>query len=163
MLNEKQLGDALLHWTSAQSTAPGDPANILQRVLDRDRRRVRSLTIAAALLWLAAVAGIPLFFALYVTFILPKADAVLREMITHKDGLDPQRLAQAAHVTLLATSKLGILLVTGSVLTLLLAAWATVALVFTTRRATLRQVNANLAEIAARLRQPPPPSAPSDS
>lgn len=156
MLNERQLGDALLNWSSAAGApAPDDPSNVLRRVLRRDRRRVRRLAVAAAVLWLAAVAGIPLFFALYATFILPKADAVLRETITHDRGLDPHHLAEAAHAVLLAASKLGILLVTGSVLTLLLAAWATVALVFTARRATLRQVNANLAEIAAQLRPPP--------
>ena len=48
--------------------------------------------------------------------------------------------------------KLSIVLVSGSVLVLLLAAWATVMLVFASRRATLRQVNANLVEIAARLK-----------
>jgi hypothetical protein len=158
-MNEKELGDALLRFTPAGPTLgnPGDPAFLLGRVLDRDRRRVRMLTGATILLWIVAAAGIPLFFVLYVTFIQPKAVDVLQEIITHRRGYPVPELANTANQVLFITLKLGIVLVTGSVFTLLLAACATVMLVFAARRATLRQVNANLAEISEQLRRAQPP------
>ena len=166
-MNEKELRDALLSW-AAQSGPSAAPDQTLARVLSRDRRRVRLLATATAVLWLLAAGGIPMFFALYMNFIFPKVEAVLHEMITHDRHTDPAALDRAAHITLLATSKLGILLVTASVLALLLAACGTLLLVFASRRATLRQVNANLTQIATHLRPPssgpaapPPPKSPS--
>ena len=153
-MNEKQLGDALLRWAST-GPALTDPQQLVDRVLRRDRRRVRILAAVTVLLWVIAAGGIPLFFALFMAFIFPKADDVVREMITHRRGGDPQQLASAAHAVLLAIAKLSVVLVTGSVLALLLAAVGTVMLVFAARRATLRQVNANLTAIAERMRKDP--------
>jgi hypothetical protein len=51
------------------------------------------------------------------------------------------------------TAKLSIILVCGSVAALLLAAGATIWLVFATRRTTIREVNANLTAIADQLRR----------
>ena len=150
-MNEKELREALLKW-AAKTTPAGGPADIVERVLARDRRRVRLLAVVTAVLWVVAAGGIPLFFAVFMNFIYPKMETVLREMITHHDGLTPGQLENAAHTVLMATSKLSIVLVTGSVLTLLLAACGTMLLVFASRRATLRQVNANLAEIAELIR-----------
>src|SRR5436190_1404287 len=147
-MNEKDVGDALLRWAGSVA----DPDETIRRVLRRDHRRVRRLAGATAALWPFAVAGIPLFFGLFAYFILPKANLVLREMITHDQGYTPEHLTRVAEVLLLSTAKLGILLVSGSVLVLLLAAWATVGLVFASRRATLRQVNANLLKIESQLR-----------
>ena len=157
-MNEKELGDALLRWTPAPAPS-AEPGELLRRVLQRDQRRVRRLTIATVLLWLLAVLLIPLYFTFFALFILPKANWVMQETITHKSGIDPQRLASDAQIVLQVTARIGIGVVSGSVITLLLAAWATVALVFAARRSTLRQVNANLTEIAEQIRrlQPTPP------
>jgi hypothetical protein len=151
-MNEKELGDALLRWSPAPAPS-AEPGELVRRVLQRDRRRVRNLTIATVVLWLLAVLLIPLYFTFFALFILPKANWVMQETITHKAGIDPQRLAYDAQMVLQVTARIGIGVVTGSVITLLLAAWATVALVFAARRATLRQVNANLTEIADQIRR----------
>jgi hypothetical protein len=150
-MNEKELREALLTW-AAKTSSTAEPEQTVARVLARDRRRVRMLAAATAILWVIAAGGIPLFFAMFMNFIFPKIEHVLREMITHRDNLEPARLAEAAHTVLLAASKLSILLVSGSVIALLLAACGTLMLVFALRRATLRQVNANLAEIAEQIR-----------
>lgn len=155
-MNEKELGEALLRWAATGPNNLSDPTLLVQQVLRSDRRRVRRLAVATVVLWILAAGGIPLFFGLFMAFIFPKTEQILREMITHQDGLDPQQLSNAAHVVLQAATKLSIVLVTGSVLALLLAACGTVALVFAARRATLRQVNASLAEIAERMRRTPP-------
>lgn len=152
-MNEKELGEALLKWAATGTPRPPDAGDTVNRVLARDRRRVRALAALTVLLWILAAAGIPLFFSLFVVFLLPKVDEVVLEMITHHRGTDPQRLAAVAHEVLLAVSKLSILLVSGSVLTLLLAAFGTVWLVFASRRATLRQVNASLAAIVEQMRK----------
>ena len=152
-MNEKELGDALLKWAATGSPRPPDAGEMVNRVLTRDRRRVRTLAALTVLLWVVAAAGIPLFFSLFVVFLLPKVDEVFLEMITHHNHTEPQHLAAVTHQLLMAISKLSILLVCGSVLTLLLAAFGTVRLVFASRRATLRQVNANLAAIADQMRK----------
>jgi hypothetical protein len=150
-MNEKELREALLKWAAKTGPITG-PAETVARVLTRDRRQVRLLAVATAVLWIVAAGGIPLFFAVFMNFIYPKMEKVLREMITHQDGLTPAQLEYNAHMLLMAASKLSVVLVTGSVMTLLLAAGGTMVLVFASRRATLRQVNANLAEIAELIR-----------
>jgi hypothetical protein len=152
-MNEKELGDALLGWSTVPRPPSAEADELVRRVLQRDRRRVRRLTIATVLLWLLAVLLIPLYFTFFAVWILPKANWVMQEMITHKAGIDPPRLAYDAQMVLQVTARIGIAVVTGSVVTVLLAAWATVALVFAARRATLRQVNANLTEIAEQIRR----------
>ena len=160
MMNEKQMGEALLHWVASAGGPPGDPRQVVQGVLRRDRRRVRLLAIITILLWTVAAGGIPLFFALFMAFIFPKADRVLHDITLRPPGTDPQRLADAAHIVLLAAAKLSVVFVTGSIVALLLAAVGTVMLVFAARRATLRQVNANLAEIAGKMRPSSPEGPP---
>ena len=150
-MNEKELREALLKW-AARTNPVSESAETVSRVLARDRGRVRLLAAVTAVLWIVAAGGIPAFFAVFMGFIFPKMDAVLAEMITHQRGMDPARLADSAHMVLLAASKLSVVVVSGSVLTLLLAAGGTMMLVFASKRATLRQVNANLAEIAELIR-----------
>jgi hypothetical protein len=95
---------------------------------------------------------------LFCNWVLPKLVQVAHEVITHQDGVEPRQLADTADMLARVTLKLSIVLVTGSVLALLLAGAATVGLVFATRRATLREVNANLAEIAEQLKRLRPPA-----
>jgi hypothetical protein len=160
-MNEKQLGEALLHWDASAGRPPGDPQQLIESVLRRDRRRVHFLAAATVMLWIIAAGGIPLFFAMFMLFICPKIDQLTHDVILRPPGSDPRSLAEVAHMLLLATSKLSIVLVTGSIISLLLAAVGTVMLVFAARRTTLRQVNANLAEIATRMRESGRGSSPS--
>jgi hypothetical protein len=152
-MNERELGDALLKMSGSLSQS--DSEQLIQRLLQRDRRRLRILAAVAAILWFVAVAGIPLFFTLFTVYLLPKTDVILREMITHQQHLPPEQLVDLAHTLLISTAKLCIALVGLSVLIFLLAAWATVFLVFASQRATLGHVNTNLARIDEQLKRIP--------
>jgi hypothetical protein len=104
-------------------------------------------------LWAIAAVGIPLFTGIFVEFVLPKYNWVMQEIITHKEGASPTEMLEASQKINDVTAKLGIVLVCGSIGALLMAASSTIWLVFATRRSTLREVNANLAEIAAQLKR----------
>ena len=147
-MNEKDLGNALLKWHAGQESLQVDPQKLVASVLERDRRRVRWLTAGTIVLWTIAALGIPLFTAIFVEFVLPRYNWVMQEMITHQEGADPKDMLNASNKIMFVTAKLGISLVCGSVGALLLAAGAPIWLVFATRRATLREVNANLAAIS---------------
>src|SRR4051794_31022274 len=101
-MNERELGDALLKWSASQGGSPTEPrpGEMIDRVLTRDRRRVRLLAFVTATLWLIAVAGIPLFFAMYATFILPKANQITREMFLHEGKLSNEELARVSQQVL---------------------------------------------------------------
>src|SRR5690349_373734 len=125
-MNERELGEALLRWSPAPAPS-AEPGEMVQRVLQRDQRRVRRLTIATVLLWLVALVLIPLYFTFFALFILPKANWVMQKTILHQADVEPALLASDAQTVLQVTARIGIAVVTASVITLLLAAWATVA------------------------------------
>lgn len=154
-MNEKQLGDALLHFDATtddgRSLASPDPRVLTANVLDRDRRRVRRLAAITALFWLLATAAVPVFFWLLWVFVHPKLERVAANIATQKDIPPPvlgNVVYQMGHVILL----LGTILFTTTVVASLLAGLSTLMLVFAARRATLRQINANLAQVAQDVR-----------
>ena len=152
-MTDKELGEALLKWDSHNRASGADVREQVHKVLRRDQQRTRLLTIATVVLWFLAAIGIPLFYFLFCELVLPKFLQFMQELITHRDRVDPNVLAGAANAIFAATLRIGILTVSASVAALLLAAGGTVWLVFATRRATLREVNANLAAVAEQLRQ----------
>jgi hypothetical protein len=152
-MNEKELGRALLSWDARGPAPTMDPQKLVASVLARDKRRVRLLTAATIALWTLSAVGIPLFTYVLVFYIWPASNALMQEVITHQRGIEPQDLEKSWFALTAFTAKASILLVSGSVIAFLLAAGATIWLVFATRRATLREVNANLAEIAEQLRR----------
>jgi hypothetical protein len=97
--------------------------------------------------------GIPLFSYFLIEYILPKYNWLMQEIISHKEGATTEDLLGTSQVLTAITSKMGVVLVCGSVAALVAAAGATIWLVFASRRATLREVNANLAEISVQLRR----------
>jgi hypothetical protein len=156
-MTDKELGDALLKWDAGKYASGADVQGQVANVLRRDVRKVRRLTIGTVVLWIVAAVGVPLFFFLFCQLVMPKVVELQQEVITHRKGTDPQTLANAARLISDVTLKMGILLVTASVGALLLAGGCTVWLVFATRRATLREVNANLAAVAEHLKRLPTP------
>ncbi len=146
-MNEKDLGDALLKWDARGQMPEVDPQKLVARVLAQDRRRVRWLAGATIILWTLSAVGIPAFTCFLVVYIWPAYDALMEEIITHRKGISPELLVEISRITTAATAQMSIILACGSVTALLLAAGATIWLVFATRRATLREVNANLAEV----------------
>ena len=159
-MTDKELGEAILKLDARVRPPEIDAHEQVTRLLSRDRRQIRLLTIATIVLWVFAAIGIPIFFFLFCQLVLPKFQGLLQEVITHKEEVAPDVLANAAHILFGVTLKMGILSVIASVAALLLAGSSTVWLVFATRRATLREVNLNLAAIADQLKRlPSPPTA----
>lgn len=153
-MNERELGKQLLDGVDA---AP-DVAALTQRVLQRDRRRVALLAGACVVAWMAVVmlpwaTTLPML-AKVVEFQLATeeraggsggaAQAVATAPTT---GGVPGSTREMFHIVKQAT----VLTFVNSLISMFVAAVFTVSLVVVSRRATLRQVNARLAEISAHL------------
>ena len=138
--------------TAPAAIPPADAAALAAEIFRRDRARMRNLAILTIALWLLAALLIPSIF-------LPLAAQVVK---THDE------LNQAAGAGKALTAA-DVLAVTGPLLqytikvtlasffmaitAAILASITSIALALTIRRATLRQVSANLAEISEQLRQ----------
>jgi hypothetical protein len=153
-MNESELGRHLLNFGASGDPRP-DPHDLTHKVLQRDRSRVKFLAWATALLWILAAGGMLSVIYLFFEYLVPRLHWIARE---------PERFQQAQdrEVWVVIGEWVGLVL-GGSFVALLVAALATVLLVLATRRATLRQINANLSAIAEQLRQlqqglSPPPS-----
>jgi hypothetical protein len=147
-MNEKEFGRALLN-LDAVTRPPSDTRALTDRVLARDRRRVRVLTWLTGGTWLLVAVTI-LCMLVIIGFILPALaklkDPAYQARITPaqreqiQSGLD-KGLTMCMVVTIFTVGALS------------LAGLCTLGLVVATRRATLRQVNANLVEITEQLKQ----------
>jgi hypothetical protein len=180
-MNETELGRALLTLDAA-SRSPADTRALTDRILTRDRRRVRVLTWLTVGTWLVA-AALVLFLLVMFGLMLP-AMAKVRDDDGQKrftpgpaapapqpaavpaDDKGQNRLTPAQREQmrddLEVAFKMSSIIITFTVGALTLAGLCTLWLVLATRRATLRQVNANLVEITEQLkqlRQGLPPSA----
>jgi hypothetical protein len=148
-VTENELGRALLNLDVGPPPAP-DPRALARRLVDRDRRRVRWVAGMAGFFWVLTAAGIVCWYPFYVMYIAPR----LRSY-----GAGRAKLAQDWDAwALLGEWAAGWM--TACVISLLLAGASTVWLVLLSRRATLRQINASLAEICEQLKRVPPAPAP---
>jgi hypothetical protein len=151
-MTEKELANALLKLDATAIQGATDPKTLTWKILDADRRRVRRWVIAAIVFWIiAAVVIVGALIAMGLLF--PAHAQVMKEA-----GIPPvvtERPPEIEKMHLILTSFIGkvSLLVAFSVLTLTLATLATVFLVLASRRATLRQMNASLMEIAEQLKR----------
>lgn len=148
-MTERELGKALLN---APSASP-PPAGLAANVLRRDRRLVNALATLTAVLWLLAAGSIGAFYYMFMTFIFPR----INEALTNPAAANDPRLPQQWQTIIDSLRLVGHPLIVASLVAVALAALATVALVYLSRRATLRQINAVLADISAQLRQMQPP------
>jgi hypothetical protein len=135
-------------------------ADVAARVTARDARRVRVLTGLTGLLWLAAAAGVAALLHTYYLQMIPHRKALIRELRAFNDSHpqpappaepDPHhrlttRIAMHTWALSAGAALLGV-----AVGLLALATLGTVLLLFATRRATLRQIQASLADISAQL------------
>jgi uncharacterized membrane protein YbhN (UPF0104 family) len=147
-MNEKELGRALLN-LDAVTRPPSDTRALTDRILAGDRRRVRVLTWLTVGTWLVA-AALVLFLLVAFGLIFP-AMAKLKDD-KFKDRTTPVQREQAERELEIAF-KMSTVVITFTVGALALAGLCTFGLVLATRRATLRQVNANLVEITEQLKQ----------
>jgi hypothetical protein len=169
-MNEKDFGDALLR-LDMTNRPPVDGRALTDRVLVRDRRRVRVLTWLTVGTWLVA-AGLVVLLLVVFGLIFP-AQAKLRDdtgqnrwtpgpsapapVPVSGDTKGQARLTPAQREQmrndLEIAFKMSSVVITVTVGALALAGLFTLGLVLATRRATLRQVNANLVEITEQLKQ----------
>jgi hypothetical protein len=157
-VNEKDLGRALLRLGAAELGGVPDTRQMTWQIIERDRQRVRLLTALTVGVWLLATVFVLAGLVGY-GFLMPEQAKLLREI--EAGELTPAQRDQAQRALLVGFQK-GTLLIAFSVAVLALTTLGTVLLLFASRRATLRQVNASLMEIAEqlrRLRPAPPPAA----
>jgi len=133
-MNEKELAAKLLRLGASELSSPFSPRELTQRVIARDRRRVTALAVLALALWLGSIVMLYVFMW---QFILVYAQF-------EKAGwpaADPHAAPVYRFLIGLSAS------VEGLCFTFLV----TMILLFVSRRATLRQINANLIEISEKL------------
>ena len=137
-MSEEEFGKAL-----TRGDDPIDVAALTARVLRRDKRRVWLLGIACIVAWMAVV-------------MVPWATLLpmLAKVATLNRVVVPTPAEQQRHAVLVAeVLKKGIVVTfVDNVIAMFVAALCTVLLIIASRRATLRQVNARLAEISASIR-----------
>lgn len=144
-MSNHDLGDALL---KLDLTPPAVPDNVqVKQIVEADHRRVRWLTRLTVSLWvLAALGAIGIFVG--GGFVFPMIAKALRQV--GEGSMD-----QPNTPFLMLAKLTAMCLVFGSLsfCVLVAAGLATVVLVFRSRRATLRQINANLLQISEQLKK----------
>lgn len=141
-MSDENLGKALI-----RGEAPIDLAALTRNVLRRDRRRMWFLGIACIVAWMLVV-------MLPWATILPMLARVLDHQAEMSRNGPPTTAGQQEHwILMLQIVKQGtVATFFGSIASMFVAAICTVSLIILSRRATLRQVNARLAEISAQLK-----------
>jgi hypothetical protein len=141
-MSDQDLGKALL-----RGDDPIDVQALTLRVLRRDRRRIWSLGIVCVVAWMFVV-------LLPWATVLPMLAKIARHQAEISGGAAPAAAESTSQTTLMVR-----IIKEGTIATFLLciasmlvAAICTVMLVIFSRRATLRQVNARLAQISAQLK-----------
>jgi hypothetical protein len=159
--NERKLGDALMKFDAAGLAAP-DAKEQMGRLVRRDRRRVRWWTVLTILAWLPAVLCI-VGVLIYLGLLFPLQAKLTQIRDDQKAGVAKPgdeyihngrklNLAQLEREADIGFKQMAV--VTGlSVLALSGATLFSVILISASRRATLRQINASLLEIAEQLKR----------
>jgi hypothetical protein len=148
-MGEKELGRALLELDAASLAGVPDVRQLTWRVLERDRRRVRRLTWLTVGVWLLAV-GLVLLVLVWFGLLFPAQAKLAQEV---EAGKVPEARRAQLQRQLQVSFQMGTVVIALSVSVLALAALCTVLLVFASRRATQRQVNAGLLEVSEQLKQ----------
>jgi hypothetical protein len=144
-MSDRELGDALL---GLKLTAATEPTSVdIERILEGDRRRTRRLGRLVVALWIAAALGALLVFVIG-GFVFPMIAKLTSQQ--NAGGADP---ALSPLVMLAKFTAINVVVGSASFVVLVAAGLTTVLLVFRTRSGTLRQINANLLEISAQLKQ----------
>lgn len=151
-LSDRKLGEALLQLDLAPAARP--TAGQVERIIDSDRRRVRWLTRLTIALWIVAAMGAVLIFV-GGGFVFPMIAKLLDQAGEGSLDRPDTPFLMLAKLTAM-TMVVGCL----SFVTLVAAGLATVLLLFRSRRATLRQINANLLQISEQLKQMRPGAGP---
>jgi hypothetical protein len=147
-MNEKELGKALLRLDETDFGGIPDTRRLTWKIIERDKRRVWLFTVFTVVLWLFATLMICTVLVAF-GFLLPAEAKLLHDIDAGKVSLVDRQLAERS---IAAGFQKGTLVTAFSVATLALAAICTVMLLIVSRRATLRQLNAGLLEVAEQLK-----------
>ena len=153
-MSERELGDALL-----RGEHPIDVNELTRRVLRRDRRRMWILGAFCVIAWMLVVmlpwsTVLPMLakVASHVAAV-EQSTAGANASVDRVPTTDATTQRSAQTTELLQIIKQGtIATFIGSIASMFMAAVCTIALILLSRRATLRQVNARLAEISDQLK-----------
>lgn len=130
-----------------------DPRQLTLTALIRDRRRVRLLAWLAVFFWLLSAAG--MLCATYVYFepLTTRTDHILMRLDENlnKPLAERRQYQEEMFHALRQVARVLMWFVSGCIFAAALAAFCTVWLVLSSRRSTLRQVNANLLQISRQL------------
>jgi hypothetical protein len=155
-MSEQEMMRALQQLISRYSAAP-EPRQLSMKLMARDRWRVRLLAGLTALLWLGGIACILYMIFWFNRFVVGYSPPVPADV----DRWQWLGANDEFHTKMeLHHSLEGCLI---AVPALLLAALCTIWLVFSSRRATLNQINISLAELSEQLRQMRSPAGPPDA
>jgi hypothetical protein len=152
-MSEQELIRALQELV-ARHAPPTEPRRVSSELIALDRWRVRLLAGVTALLWLAGIAGVLYMIFWFNRFIIAYSPVPPGD----PDGWAAWSTGEEFHAKMELHHSLEACM--AAVPALLLAALGTVWLVFSSRRATLNQINYSLAEISEQLRlmrHPPRP------
>ena len=148
-MSDKELRNALLSLDAADLAGVADLKQQTWQVLERDRRRVRLLTMLSICIWLFAAALI-LTGLISFGLVFPQQAKLVQDAeagnMTAAQRDDVQRMV-------LMSFQKGTLLIAFSVAVMAVAALFTVLLILMSRRAMLRQMNAGLLEIAEQMKR----------
>lgn len=146
-MTERELGNALLKLDATQLAGTSEARQLTWKILERDRQRVRLLSGLTISVWVLAL--IVILLVIIGPGIYSRQWGAELLAIEEQGTVSVTQRNQLQH-ELRAAVQLGML---SSVAMLTLAALCTALLVFASRRATLRQVNASLAEISEQLKE----------
>ena len=149
-MSEQELIRALQELV-ARHAPPPEPHRLSSELISRDRWRIRLLAGLTAFLWLGGIAGV-----LYMIFCFNRFIIAYSPRDANAGGA--VHAGEEFHTKMELHHSLEACL--AAVPALLLAALGTVWLVFSSRRATLNQINISLAEISEQLRQLRPSARP---
>lgn len=143
-MSDKTLGDALLKLDLSPPALPSSAQ--VAEIIDRDRRRMKWLSRCTVALWIVAAMGTITVFVLGgLTF--PQIARALREA-----GEGSMEAPNTPFLMLAKLTAMGMLIGSLSFVVLVVAGLSTVLLIFGSRKATLRQINANLLQISEQLK-----------
>lgn len=142
-MTEKELGKALLNLDVAPAPLGADPRQLTRQILEHDRNRVRLLAGLATFFWILTTVGVVCLCPFYVIVVAPRLRAYHAGRAQLENDWNDWVIA----------GDLAAYWILACIISLLLAAICTVLLILVSRRATLRQINASLAEISEQLKQ----------